>query len=88
MTPILSDSRNRRPHPLPDECSWITPTQHEKNEWSRLARWAYANDRNDVGHRFSMAASARNGESISIALFDSLQRGYRSWLIDGMGGAE
>ena len=62
----------------------ITPTRHEKLEWARLAQAAYAIDRNDVGHRYSGAASIRDAQSIPVATFDYLQAGYRSWLIDNI----
>lgn len=61
----------------------ITPSQYEKNEWSRMAQDAYAHDLNDIGHKFSMAATLLNGESCALAWFDALQTEYRAWLIDG-----
>jgi len=61
----------------------ITPTQHEKDEWSRLASYAYNNDSNDYGHKFSGLASLRNGESIDVATFDDAQATYRTWLLFG-----
>ena len=61
---------------------WMTPTEGEKREWSRMATAAYANDRNDVGHRYSMAATVRIGGQMSLPNFDKLQAGYRTWLID------
>jgi hypothetical protein len=61
----------------------ITPSQYEKNEWSRMAQDAYAHDLNDVGHRFSMAATVNKGESVPLAWFDALQTEYRAWLIGG-----
>lgn len=61
----------------------MTVTQYEKDEWSRMASDAYSKDRNDVGHRFSMAASLRNGERMASDRFHSLMTEYRSWLIEG-----
>ena len=62
----------------------IIPSEHEKREWSRLAQSAYANDRNDIGHTFSMASGCcLIGQSITLARFDYLQSIYRRWLIDG-----
>lgn len=58
----------------------ITPNQHEKSEWSRMARAAYAADHNDVGHRYSAAAALPIAAQMTIARFDDLQGGYRSWL--------
>ena len=62
----------------------ITPTQHEKNEWSRLAQAAYAIGSNTVGHRYSGAASIPTNARLSDAQFDELQTGYRSWLVDNV----
>lgn len=61
----------------------ITPTQHEKNEWSRLATDAYKAGANQIGHRYSAAAATMNGQQISTARYDALQGPYRAWLIDG-----
>lgn len=61
----------------------ITPTDHEKSEWSRLAVAAYAHELNDTGHKFSGFASLRHGERIPLPVFDALQTEYRQWLIHG-----
>lgn len=61
----------------------ITPTEHEKSEWSRMAQDAYARDLNDTGHKFSMAATLAKGEDCATAWFDALQTEYRAWLLDG-----
>jgi hypothetical protein len=61
----------------------ITPTRAEKLEWARMAQAAYFADRNDVGHRYSAHAALRDGDSIPIYAFDTLQHNYRLWLIDG-----
>jgi hypothetical protein len=61
----------------------IHPTEHEKREWSRFARAAYQADRNDIGHRFSGAATLLIGESMSPAHFYALQEEYREWLVFG-----
>ena len=61
----------------------IVPSQYEKNEWSRMAKDAYAKDRNDIGHKFSMAATLNKGEDCKLAWFDELQTEYRAWLIGG-----
>lgn len=60
-----------------------TPTEHEKNEWARMAQDAYAKGFNAIGHRFSAAAALPRGEKIPTARFDSLMADYRAWLIDG-----
>lgn len=61
----------------------ITPNQHEKDEWSRLAQHAYAHNHNAVGHTYSTAASLPRDGQIRLAYFDKLQDGYREWLIRG-----
>ena len=61
----------------------ITPTEHEKAEWSRLARAAYKSGLNPIGHRYSAAAALRRGECIPIVRFDALQAGYRAWMCFG-----
>lgn len=58
----------------------IEVTQHVKNEWARFAQAAYANGRNDLGHRFSSAAALRSGSTIAVSRFDELQSQYRAWL--------
>jgi hypothetical protein len=49
-----------------------------------MANYAYANERNDIGHKFSMAATLCKGEDCSVAWFDGLQNTYRKWLVDGL----
>lgn len=61
----------------------MTPTQHEKNEWSRLATEAYKLGQNMVGHKYSVAASLANNATLPISYFDELQTFYRQWLLDG-----
>jgi hypothetical protein len=61
----------------------MQPTQHEKNEWARLAQHAYAYNHNAVGHKYSGAASLPKEGAITLAYFDALQAGYREWLIRG-----
>ena len=63
----------------------VTLTQHERNEWIRMAKAAYAKGHNDIGHVYSAAAAKA---SIPVAQFDSLQRDYRAWLIDGFAAFE
>lgn len=59
----------------------ITPTQHEKNEWSRMAQAAYRAGRNSIGHAFSVAASMSSGQQMSPRYFYKLQNSYRAWLV-------
>ena len=61
----------------------ITPTAHEKAEWSRMATAAYKARRNPIGHRFSVAASLPRDGAMDLSRFDALQAEYRAWLIDG-----
>lgn len=66
----------------------MIPTEHEKSEWSRLAQDAYSKDRNDIGHRFSIAASAKAGVEFELTYFDELQGEYRQWLNFGFSTVE
>lgn len=59
----------------------ITPTEHDKAEWSRMAQAAYKCGHNSIGHRYSVAATISKGEQMPVSVFDSLQRPYRQWLI-------
>lgn len=61
----------------------MTPTDHEKAEWSRLAQDAYRHDYNAIGHRYSAAASMCRGLDMPVQTFDALQAGYRQWLLTG-----
>lgn len=56
----------------------MTPTQHERAEWARMAQSAYATGHNAVGHRYSAAAAYPT--AMPIARFDALMSGYRAWL--------
>lgn len=60
---------------------YITVSQHVKNEWSRFAQAAYNNDHNSIGHRFSRYSAIPNDAQITLAVFDTLQRSYRAWLV-------
>jgi hypothetical protein len=68
---------------LPPMSGKITPSQYEKNEWSRMAQDAYSKDLNDIGHKFSVAATLAKGESVAVTWFDDLQNDYRAWLVGG-----
>jgi hypothetical protein len=78
VTVRLADRRNRRGFQM---TSVITPTEHEKAEWSRLAQAAYKRGKNAIGHRYSVAASHPRNSSVSVTYFDYLQHGYRQWLV-------
>lgn len=64
-----------------------TPTDHEKAEWSRLAKDAYSRGRNEIGHRYSAAASLPKGAEMPSPRFTSLMRDYQAWLVDGFDSA-
>jgi hypothetical protein len=59
----------------------MTPTHAEKMGWSRMAQAAYAISRNDLGHRYSAAASLSTGAHMPLRMFDQLMADYRAWLI-------
>lgn len=59
----------------------MTPTHAEKMEWARMAQAAYAIGRNDIGHRYSGAASLSRDGWMPLALYDDLMKGYRPWLL-------
>ena len=62
----------------------ITPTEHDKREWSRFAVAAYATGLNDVGHRFSMAsAMVAKEQAVPREWYDALMKDYRDWLVFG-----
>jgi hypothetical protein len=60
---------------------FIQPTQHEKNEWARMANAAYKAYKSDIGHRYSSFSALPGDATIRIDVFDTLQRNYRNWLI-------
>lgn len=66
----------------------ITPTEHAKAEWSRIAKDAYNTGRNAYGHRYSGAAAIPCDGQMSLDAHDELQRVYRRWLIGGWGAVE
>ena len=55
----------------------ITITEHTRNEWSRMAKAAYASGHNDIGHRFSVAATQT---TMNVYKYDWLMIEYREWL--------
>ena len=62
----------------------VVPSEHCKAEWSRMAQAAYHADRNDIGHRFSMAsATTPVGGRMELKRYDSLMAEYRAWLVFG-----
>jgi hypothetical protein len=63
-------------------------TEHQAREWSRMAQDAYSSDRNEFGHRFSMAAAVYWGKPCQLAIYDTLMTQYRRWLIGGWSEVE
>lgn len=63
--------------------SYITPNQHEKNEWARMAQSAYSTGHSFYGHRYSAYAALKTDAELPINVFDTLQRVYRTWLTCG-----
>ena len=64
----------------------MTPTAHERRGWSRMATDAYRTGHHFYGRRYSAAAAV--GDTLPVAVFDTLQRVYRIWLIDGWSALE
>lgn len=60
----------------------ITPTEHNRNEWARFAQDAYNHHQSFYGHRYSVAAATMTGP-VRVDVFDTLQRVYREWLLNG-----
>ena len=67
-------------HPYPHTRGVITPTQHDKDEWSRMAQAAYQSGHNNIGNRYNRAANIPQNYRITLRQFDELQDGYRAWL--------
>ncbi len=61
--------------------TYVTPTNHERAEWSRLAIEAYRLGYTSEGTRFSTRAAVVH--TMTVSEYDSLMRDYRAWLIDG-----
>lgn len=61
----------------------ITPTEHEKREWARLAQAAHNAKLNEIGHEFDLASSLKADQQMDVERFDHLQSGYRGWLNNG-----
>ena len=79
MSPVYSQDHSTKPETTMNE-STITPTEHEKNEWSRCATAMYANDCNPAGHLLSMSAAYPKGAPMAVSRFDKVASIYRAWL--------
>ena len=55
----------------------MTVTEHTRNEWSRMAKAAYASGHNDIGYRFSVAATHK---TLPVNRYDFLMIEFRDWL--------
>ena len=65
---------------------FITPTQHEKNEWSRMAYAAEVKSGalQGISNRYAEAAALPAGAAMEVPYFDALQASYREWLINNV----
>lgn len=57
--------------------------EHVLNEWARMATQAYKAGHNEIGHKFSAAATISPDTRVCPKWFDSMQDVYRSWLVFG-----
>mgnify|MGYP001579849082 CR=1 FL=1 len=58
----------------------MTLTEHERSEFSRCAKAAYAHGDNAIGHVLSAAAAIG---TLPLAQYDRASRAYRTWLMWG-----
>jgi hypothetical protein len=68
--------------PPPETKSYITPTQHERDEWLRLGQAAHAAGNRMVWLTYT-AASVNGCKPMPVDQFDTLQARYRDWLLTG-----
>lgn len=66
--------------PWPNE---HTVTEADKAEWSRMAQVAYNAGKNEMGHRYSVAASIPRDWPMTEDNYRHLQDDYRTWLMHG-----
>ena len=59
----------------------ITPTEHDRAEWSRLSVDCRKHKRTDAAAFYAKLAAGT--ERIPIELYYRAQKYYRGWLIDG-----
>lgn len=59
----------------------IYPNQAERAAWKEVAHAAYRAGLDNIGHRYTVAATLPDDSSMTVRHFDSLQRGYRAWLL-------
>lgn len=53
------------------------------NEWARMATQAYKAGHNEIGRKFSTAATMTEGAEVCPKWFDAMQDVYRAWLVFG-----
>lgn len=61
----------------------MTPTEHEKSEWCRMACAAYLAGQTRIAHAYMRASCLPAGSTMDCRRFDWLQDGYRAWLVFG-----
>ncbi len=66
--------------------TYITPTEHERAEWARMAHDAYRTGRNCYGTRYSVRSAL--GGPMAVFIYDTLMRTYRTWLVFGWDAVE
>ena len=59
----------------------ITPTEHDRLEWSRISADCRKHKRVDAAAFYSKLAAGAG--PVAIALYDRAQRYYRGWLLSG-----
>ena len=59
----------------------MTPTAHERAEWSRLSVDCQKHKRQDAARFFERLSLST--EPVPVETFDRAQRYYRGWLISG-----
>lgn len=59
----------------------IIVTQYDKDQWSRMAQAAYREGHNEIGHRYSVAASIPAYTQLTVERFDALNIAWRRWLV-------
>ena len=64
----------------------IRVTEHERNEWQRLAVDAYRTGRNFYGHQYSVQAAT--AKDLPLDVYDTLMLIYRRWLVFGWSEVE
>lgn len=64
---------------MPDKLTSIIPSRQVKLQWSDMAQAAYSANRNDIGHKFSAAASMRDGNALGPEYYSELESEWLTW---------